>query len=455
MRTYTVVPSFEGESAFFELPDIGFQGDHLSFAILFNLTELVEHWPDILPSMIVTDPKGNTFIAPHTGWDAEKHIFTWAISSTETAYEGYVRCQLKCISSADPETIVCMSRICQTRVYQSLAAAEDPPEAFQEWIDTLVELGAQINADAAAVLASVETTEVNARSAQTAADEAELSKNAAQQARSQTELAAQIAASAQEAATTARQGAQQAATAAEAAKVAAQEAQASAEQALEETDVQAAAAAASARSASDSAQQAATSMSNSRNAQTAAEQARDAAIAAKGYAETAQERAEEAEEGAFAANNAAERAQAAAEDYAETSKKWSIGLDRNDNPVSSDDPTYNNYSKYHSEQSDASRIASETARDASANSANVSKKWATGVDMDNHPVESSDPAYHDNAKYWAEQSSTYADYAIAAKDIIVNVNVSSAKYSSEDESITVILGGGNVIDDGQGGGNNV
>ena len=218
MRTFTVVPSFEGESAYFELPDIGFQGDHLSFAILFNLTELVDHWPDILPSMIVTDPQGNTFIAPHTRWDSENHIFTWLISSTETTYEGYLKCQLKCISADDPETIVCMSRICQTQVYQSLAAAENPPEAFQTWIDTLVQLGAQVNADVENALASVETTETNARTAQAAADAAELAKAAAQQARNSVEQTAQVTVQAQEAATRAQQRAETAASTAEAAK---------------------------------------------------------------------------------------------------------------------------------------------------------------------------------------------------------------------------------------------
>lgn len=132
MRTYTVVPSFEGNSAYFDLPDLGFQGDHLSFAILFNLTELMEHWPDIVPSMIITDSKGDTYIAPYTYWDSAEHIFTWVISNVETTHAGVIKCQLKCTEVGDPETIVCMSQICQTKVYESLAAADNAPEAFQD-----------------------------------------------------------------------------------------------------------------------------------------------------------------------------------------------------------------------------------------------------------------------------------------------------------------------------------
>lgn len=176
MRTFTVVPSFEGDSAFFELPDIGFQGDHLSFAILFNLTELTEHWPNIQPTMIVTDSQSNTFIAPNTSWNSESHIFTWNISSTETAYEGDLQCQLKCTAADDPTTIVCMSQICQTHVYASLAAADDPPEAFQNWLDTLTLLSAQISEDVNTALGGVEASETNARAAQAAADAAEATK---------------------------------------------------------------------------------------------------------------------------------------------------------------------------------------------------------------------------------------------------------------------------------------
>ena len=452
MRTFTVVPSFEGESAFFELPDIGFQGDHLSFAILFNLTELTEHWPNIFPSMIVTDPKGNTFIAPSTSWNPSTHIFTWNISSTETTYEGYVLCQLKCTAADDPTTIVCMSRICQTRVYASLAAAEDPPEAFQSWIDTLTQLGAQVQVDASAILDSVETTQVNARTAQSAAEEASMHENAVQQIRIQTEHTAQIAVNAQGAASQAQQRAQIAASAAQTAQLAAETAKEAAETALEETDAQAKAAATSASSATDSATRSATSMINARNAQTASEQARDASIVAKDASELAQERAEEAEDGAFAANRAAERAKGLSEDAAELSKKWAIGKDRNGVDVNTGDPTYENSSKYWAGQShssatssESSRRASESARDTSEDYADKAQRWATGINAAGSAVDSTDPTFENSSKYWAEQSSRSAEDALNAKDEILRVNFSTASYSEDDESVTVYLGRNAVI----------
>ena len=312
MRTFTVVPSFEGASAFFELPDIGFQGDHLSFAILFNLTELTEHWPNILPAMIITNPHGETFIAPNTEWDSETHIFTWYISSTETTFEGTVLCQLKCTAADDPNTVVCMSRICQTKVYASLAAAEDPPESFQNWLDTLAQLGAEIQADAASVVNSVEITETNARAAQESAADAELAKNAVIAARNSVEQTAQIAVNAQNAASQAQQRAQQAAANAESAMTAASQAQSRAEHALEEADIAVVTANAAATSASDSATQTAISMNQSILAKNAAEAARDAAVNAKDLAVIAQNRAEDAESGAQTAQGAARNSASAA-----------------------------------------------------------------------------------------------------------------------------------------------
>lgn len=390
MRTFTIVPSFEGESAYFELPDIGFQGDHLSFAILFNLTELTEHWPNILPSMIVTDAQGNTFIAPNTSWDQAKHIFTWNISSTETAHEGNLLCQLKCTAADDPRTIVCMSRICQTKVYPSLAAADDPPEAFQSWLDTLAQLGAEIQADAAAVLESVETTETNARSAQSAADDAEAARDAAIVTKNAVDQSVQSAIDAKDAAVQAQQRAQQSATNATTAMEAAGQAQELAERALEEADAAVSTAQTSASSAADSATQAATSMAAANTAKLGAESARDAAVVVKGAAETAQQRAETAEEGAVAARTAAVTARTAAEtaQIAAETAKASV---------------------------DSSKAAIETMHDEMADYregiedyAELSRKWAEGKSFSGDAVPTDDETYHNNSKYWAVIAATEA-----------------------------------------------
>ena len=420
MRTFTVVPSFDGESAFFDLPDIGFQGDHLSFAILFNLTELTEHWPDILPSMIVTDPKGNTYIAPHTRWNSDKHIFTWLISSTETTYDGYLKCQLKCISADDPETIVCMSRICQTRVYQSLEAEADPPEAFQTWIDTLVQLGAEINADASVILDAVETTENNARVAQEAADSAEQAKTSAQQARNSVEQTAQAAVAASNAAVQAQQRAASSAQAALEAKNATEQAKADVDAALEEADRDVRAAQTAATTATDAAEQATSSMTAANVARNETYAARDAAVAAKDRAVTAQEESEriehyvqEAVTGTQAAQAAAEEAQEAAESAQSAAEAAQAAAQQLADSAIAD-----------ADRAEAARDRAELARDGVEYYADKARRWAEGKDYQGHDVPDTDEAYENNSKWWAAKAEENASimYSYMA-DIQENVGI--------------------------------
>ena len=412
MRTFTVVPSFEGESAFFELPDIGFQGDHLSFAILFNLTELTEHWPDILPSMIVTDPKGNTFIAPHTRWNAEKHIFTWMISSTETTYEGYLKCQLKCMSAEDPETIVCMSRICQTRVYQSLEAAEDPPEAFQSWIDTLVQLGAQVSADAEAAFASVEATQTNAHAAQAAADDASASAAAAQQARNAAESVATNVINAQDAAVRAQQKAEQAAAEAEEAKGTVLEAAETITSALEEMDEDVTKVERASDQAIAAAEEAINRQTAANEAKLAAERARDAAIFAKDGAEAAQEHAETAEEGALEAKRLAETAQSKSEEAqskSEEAQGKSEEAQAKSEEAQGKAETAQGLAEDAQQAAENARDRAVTARDGVEYYADYARRWAEGKTYEGRDVDQNDETYNNHSEYWAGQSAANAN----------------------------------------------
>lgn len=77
-----------------------------------------------------------------------------------------------------------------------------------------------------------------------------------------------------------------------------------------------------------------------------------------------------------------------AAEYVKSAEAWAKGT-KNGEPVTSDDPQYHNNSKYWSEQSE------DNAEDAEA--------WAKGT-KDGTPVTSDEPQYHDNAKYWAEQA---------------------------------------------------
>lgn len=97
--------------------------------------------------------------------------------------------------------------------------------------------------------------------------------------------------------------------------------------------------------------------------------------------------------------------------FSEDSEAWARGT-RNGNGVESSDPTYHNNAKYFSE-------LSETSAQDSANSANDadeakedSEAWAKGT-KNGVDVESSAPQYHDNSKYWSDQAHSSADRAEA------------------------------------------
>ena len=82
----------------------------------------------------------------------------------------------------------------------------------------------------------------------------------------------------------------------------------------------------------------------------------------------------------------------ATEEFVEDAEAYAAGT-RNGEPVESTDPAYHNNSKYYKEQAESAGVAQ----------AENAESWAAGT-RDGTPVENTDPAYHNNAKYWKEQA---------------------------------------------------
>lgn len=109
-----------------------------------------------------------------------------------------------------------------------------------------------------------------------------------------------------------------------------------------------------------------------------------------------------------------EGAEAASEDsegFSEDSEAWAKGT-RNGTDVESSDPTYQNNAKYFSEQSAASAQNSANSADGADEAKEDSEAWAKGT-KNGVDVESSAPQYHDNSKYWSDQAQNSADRAEA------------------------------------------
>ena len=94
----------------------------------------------------------------------------------------------------------------------------------------------------------------------------------------------------------------------------------------------------------------------------------------------------------------------------EDAEAWAVG-ERDSTPVTSGDVTYHNNAKYYSEEaadSATSASSSETnaglSESAAAQSEENAEAWANGT-RNGVPVTSGDAAYHNNAKYWADEAS--------------------------------------------------
>lgn len=161
--------------------------------------------------------------------------------------------------------------------------------------------------------------------------------------------------------------------------------------------VEAAARAEAAQAAASAAQQGAESARDDAvNAKTAAESAKTAAVAAQKKSEAAQTKAETAQtaaeqsaaaaqtakEGAETAQTGAQAAQAAAESAKAAAQTAQSGAE-------------------------TARTGAETARGAAEDSAEDAEAWAVGQ-RNGKDVPSTDPAYHNNAKYYKDQAQTTA-----------------------------------------------
>jgi len=94
------------------------------------------------------------------------------------------------------------------------------------------------------------------------------------------------------------------------------------------------------------------------------------------------------------------------EDFSLKSEGFAIG-EQDGTPVSSDSPYYHNNAKYYAEEASGSADGAAS----SANDADQDALKAEGFAVGEHngvPVESSDEAYHNNAKYYSELSAQSA-----------------------------------------------
>lgn len=135
----------------------------------------------------------------------------------------------------------------------------------------------------------------------------------------------------------------------------------------------------------------------------------------------------------YYANSASESASTAvASDIAaaqskEDAEAWAVG-ERDSTPVTSGDATYHNNSKYYAgEAADSATAASSSetnaglSESAAAQSKEDAEAWANGT-RNGVPVTSGDAAYHNNAKYWADEVSGAVNDMVGATSSTAGVH---------------------------------
>jgi len=103
-----------------------------------------------------------------------------------------------------------------------------------------------------------------------------------------------------------------------------------------------------------------------------------------------------------------------ADGYLEDTEAYATGK-RNGEDVESDDPAYHNNAKYYNEQAADSAEAASDSSDSANIQALKSEGYAVGKQNDAN-VDSSSPYYHNNAKYYKDQAASRASAAEEAKD---------------------------------------
>ena len=136
-----------------------------------------------------------------------------------------------------------------------------------------------------------------------------------------------------------------------------------------------------------------------------------------------------------------------AEGQAENAEAWAVG-ERAGVPVTSGDPTYENNAEYYAGEASSSATAAGTSETNAATSEGNAEAWATGQ-RNGSDVPATDPAYHNNSKYYSEQADDSAEdseaWAVGERDG-VPVGPSdptyhnNAKYYSEQMGLPSLAG---------------
>ena len=159
---------------------IGRRGTYDTEQVVFDVSYLADTYGDGVAVLMVKRPVDDTAYPATTTQDGD--TVTWVITATDTSYKGHGECELfwyvnEALAKSVIYTIAVLRDIGET--------TQEPPDPYEDWVDTLTELGAETLANAQAAeraQTAAETAQGKAEDAQTAAETAQGHAEDAQQA---------------------------------------------------------------------------------------------------------------------------------------------------------------------------------------------------------------------------------------------------------------------------------
>ena len=161
------------------IPDIGYQGENNRTWVEFPIADIMEEFPGGMATVLI-QRKGDDRPYPAAVTEMEGTTLVWTVQSYDIAIEGFLKAQL--IYTVD-ETIA-KRKVYRLNVGESLTDETVEPPDWEDWVQGLLEAGANVHGE----IEEVESTladmvidaEAYARSAQQDADSAYQSKNASE-----------------------------------------------------------------------------------------------------------------------------------------------------------------------------------------------------------------------------------------------------------------------------------
>ena len=150
--------------------NLGRRGENEATAVIWDVSSLIETYGSGTAVVMVKRPN-DTSAYPVDAEQSDETV-TWIVSSTDTYYKGIGAVELFWYV----DEVLAKSIVYSTRVYPDIGnTIDEPPDAYETWVETLTALGAETLANATAAetaQAGAEAAQEAAESAQTAAEEA-------------------------------------------------------------------------------------------------------------------------------------------------------------------------------------------------------------------------------------------------------------------------------------------